>query len=32
MVTALRAPDGDSRDWAAVQAWAEQIAESSPAR
>ncbi|WP_052091193.1 flavodoxin domain-containing protein [Modestobacter caceresii] len=27
MVTALRAPDGDSRDWAAVQAWAEQIAE-----
>ncbi|MCZ2816112.1 flavodoxin domain-containing protein [Modestobacter sp. VKM Ac-2984] len=28
MVTALRAPVGDFRDWAATQAWAEEIAEA----
>jgi menaquinone-dependent protoporphyrinogen IX oxidase len=27
MVTAMRAPVGDFRDWAAVRAWAEEIAE-----
>ncbi|GAA4735410.1 flavodoxin domain-containing protein [Modestobacter marinus] len=27
MVTAMRAPVGDFRDWAAVQAWAGEIAE-----
>ncbi|MCZ2805525.1 hypothetical protein O2W18_10455 [Modestobacter sp. VKM Ac-2983] len=27
MVRAMRAPVGDFRDWAAVQAWAEEIAE-----
>ena len=26
MVTAMRAPVGDSRDWAAVASWAEEIA------
>ncbi|RFU20439.1 protoporphyrinogen oxidase [Geodermatophilus marinus] len=26
MVTAMRAPVGDVRDWAAVRAWAEQVA------
>jgi menaquinone-dependent protoporphyrinogen oxidase len=26
MVTAMRAPVGDSRDWAAVGSWAEEIA------
>ena len=28
MVTAMRAPLGDFRDWAAVRAWAEEIAEA----
>jgi len=27
MVTAMRAPIGDSRDWDAVRAWAEEIAQ-----
>ena len=27
MVTAMRAPVGDFRDWEAVGAWAEEIAE-----
>lgn len=27
MVTAMRAPVGDFRDWAAVRAWAEEIAQ-----
>ena len=27
MVTAMRAPVGDFRDWAAVRAWAEEIAD-----
>jgi menaquinone-dependent protoporphyrinogen oxidase len=26
MVTAMRAPEGDSRDWAAIELWAEEIA------
>jgi menaquinone-dependent protoporphyrinogen oxidase len=26
MVTAMRAPVGDFRDWAALRAWAEEIA------
>jgi len=28
MVAALRAPDGDFRDWAAVEAWAHHIADT----
>lgn len=28
IVTALRAPEGDFRDWAAIEAWANEIADS----
>ncbi|QNG38616.1 hypothetical protein F1C76_20550 [Geodermatophilaceae bacterium NBWT11] len=31
VVTAMRAPLGDSRDWPALSAWAEQIAQRLPA-